>query len=46
MIRHIVFFSAKRQEDIEAIRARLLALGTIPYLTHFEVTTNTKVDPF
>jgi len=46
LIRHIVFFSAKRQEDIEAIRARLLALGTIPYLTHFEVTTNTKVDPF
>ena len=45
MIRHIVFFSAKQQQDVAAIRARLLALGTIPYSSHFEVTINTKVDP-
>lgn len=45
MIRHIVFFSAKQRQDVEAIRARLLALGTIPYSSHFEVTINTKVDP-
>lgn len=45
MIRHIVFFSAKRREDVEIIREGLEALGTIPHSTHFEVTTNTKVDP-
>jgi quinol monooxygenase YgiN len=45
LIRHIVFFSAKQQQDVAAIRARLLALGTIPYSSHFEVTINTKVDP-
>lgn len=45
MIRHIVFFSAKRKEDVQAIRSGLLALGTIPHSSHFEVTINTKVDP-
>lgn len=45
MIRHIVFFSAKRREDVDAIRKGLMALGTIPHSTHFEVTLNTKVDP-
>lgn len=45
MIRHIVFFSAKRREDVEIIREGLEALGTIPHSTHFEVTLNTKVDP-
>ncbi len=45
MIRHIVCFSAKRREDVEAIREGLTALGTIPHSTRFEVTLNTKVDP-
>lgn len=45
MIRHIVFFSAKRGENVEAIRVGLEALGTIPNSTLFEVSLNTKVDP-
>ncbi|ODT07972.1 MAG: stress responsive protein [Mesorhizobium sp. SCN 65-20] len=45
MIRHIVFFSARRKEDVEAIRQELSALGRIPHSAHFEVTVNTKVDP-
>ncbi len=45
MIRHIVFFSAKRREDVEAMRDGLLALGTIPHSRRFEVTLNSKVDP-
>lgn len=45
MIRHIVFFSAKRREDVGAIRDGLGALGTIPHSTNFEVSLNTKVDP-
>ncbi len=45
MIRHIVFFSAKRQEDVEAVRSGLLALGKIPHSRLFEVALNTKVDP-
>ncbi|PBB22622.1 Dabb family protein [Mesorhizobium sp. WSM4307] len=45
MIRHIVFFSARRKEDVEAVRTGLLALGKIPHSSFFEVTLNTKVDP-
>ena len=45
MIRHIVFFSANRHENIEAMRAGLMALGTIPHSSLFEVTLNSKVDP-
>ncbi|TPK60604.1 Dabb family protein [Mesorhizobium sp. B2-4-19] len=45
MIRHIVFFSARRKEDVEAVRTGLLALGKIPHSRLFEVTLNTKVDP-
>lgn len=45
MIRHIVFFSAKRREDLETIREGLKALGTIPHSTLFEVSLNSKVDP-
>jgi hypothetical protein len=45
LIRHIVFFSAKRGENVEAIRVGLEALGTIPNSTLFEVSLNTKVDP-
>ncbi|WP_027170321.1 Dabb family protein [Mesorhizobium sp. WSM3224] len=46
MIRHIVFFSVRRKEDVEAVRSGLLALGKIPHSSHFEVTLNTKVDLF
>lgn len=46
MIRHIVFFSVRRREDVEAVRSGLLALGKIPHSRHFEVTLNTKVDLF
>ena len=45
MIRHIVFFSARRKEDVEAVRNGLLVLGSIPHSSLFEVTLNTKVDP-
>ena len=45
MIRHIVFFSAKRHENVEAMRAGLLTLGTIPHSSLFEVSLNSKVDP-
>lgn len=45
MIRHIVFFSAKRGENVEAMRLELKALGTIPHSSLFEVSLNTKVDP-
>ena len=45
MIRHIVFFSAKRGENVEAMRIGLEALGSIPNSTLFEVSLNTKVDP-
>lgn len=45
MIRHIVFFSAKEGQDVQAIRSGLLALAAIPHSSHFEVTVNTKVDP-
>ncbi len=46
MIRHIVFFSVRRKEDVEAVRTGLQALGKIPHSRHFEVTLNTKVDLF
>lgn len=45
MIRHIVFFSARRRDEVEAVRAGLAALGTIPHSSKFEVSLNTKVDP-
>ena len=46
MIRHIVFFSARRKEDVEAVQTGLRELGKIPHSRHFEVTLNTKVDLF
>lgn len=46
MIRHIVFFSAKRKDEIEAVRTGLLDLAQIPHSRHFEVMPNSKVDPY
>ena len=45
MIRHIVFFSAKRDADIDAIVDGLHALGGISGADFFEVTRNAKIDP-
>lgn len=45
LIRHIVFFTARRKDDIDAMRNGLMALGGIPHARHFEVAVNTKVDP-
>ena len=44
MIRHIVFFTAKSPEHLPAILDGLRLLGTIPHVSHFEVTPNRKVD--
>lgn len=44
MIRHIVFFTAKSPEHLPAILDGLRLLGTIPHVSHFEVTPNHKVD--
>ncbi len=45
MIRHIVFFSANRPDDVDAIEAGLWKLREIPHSALFEVARNTKVDP-
>jgi hypothetical protein len=45
LIRHIVFFSAKADEDVTAIKAGLELLGQIPHSDVFEVALNAKVDP-
>lgn len=45
MIRHIVFFTAKRAEDVETIRRRLGRLGEIPHALAFEVAENARIDP-
>lgn len=44
MIRHIVFFTAKSDDNLDAICEGLSRLGTIPHSTHFEVSRNSKVD--
>src|SRR5436190_8999373 len=44
MIRHIVFFTAKSPEHLPAIVDGLEPLGTIPHVSHFEVTANRKLD--
>ncbi len=45
MIRHIVFFSARRREDVDAVRSGLEGLKLIPHSSVFEVSLNTNVDP-
>lgn len=44
MLRHIVFFSAKDETDIDRIIEGLSQLSAIPHVTHFEVTKNIKRD--
>jgi quinol monooxygenase YgiN len=45
LIRHIVFFSAKRPGQVDAVEAGLWKLAEIPHSSHFEVARNSKVDP-
>src|SRR5687768_864323 len=45
LIRHIVFFSARADEDIDAVKSGLELLGSIPHSSVFEVSLNSKVDP-
>ena len=44
MIRHIVFFSARKREDVERIQEGLKMLGGIPHSQHFEVGRNLQAD--
>ncbi|WEX07400.1 Dabb family protein [Chelativorans sp. AA-79] len=44
MIRHIVFFSAARREDIDRIAEDLNGLARIPHSDFFEIGLNRKVD--
>lgn len=44
LIRHIVFFTAKSDDNLDAICEGLSLLGTIPHSSHFEVSRNSKVD--
>ena len=44
MIRHIVFFSARSDEDRAAIEAGLSLLTVIPHALTLEVGTNVKKD--
>ncbi|CAH1650870.1 Dabb family protein [Hyphomicrobiales bacterium] len=45
MIRHIVFFSAKTPETIDAIRSGLSILTAIPHALRLEIAVNRKSDP-
>lgn len=44
LIRHIVFFTARSPDTLDAVCAGLERLGTIEHASHFEVTRNSKVD--
>lgn len=45
MIRHIVFFSAKTPETVDAIRRGLSILTGIPHALKLEIGENRKSDP-
>jgi quinol monooxygenase YgiN len=44
LIRHIVFFTARRREDVAEIREGLAILAEIPHALKLEVGTNAKGD--
>lgn len=46
MIRHVVFFSASRPENVASIKDGLSRLSAIPHHEKFEVSFNRKTDPF
>ena len=45
MIRHIVFFSAKRNSNVELIQEGLALLTRIPHASRLEIALNRKSDP-
>ena len=45
MIRHIVFFTAINDDNIESIRKGLQMLTGIPHAQHLEISLNRKSDP-
>lgn len=45
MIRHIVFFRARRPEDVAAVFEGLCILKRNPHASRLEVVRNNKVDP-
>ena len=45
MIRHIVFFTAPHDSNVEAIRTGLQMLTGIPHADHLEIALNRKSDP-
>ncbi|WP_417773324.1 Dabb family protein [Stappia sp.] len=45
MIRHIVFFTARRPEDREAVFQGLSLLNGIPHCAFFEIGRNFDTDP-
>lgn len=45
MIRHIVFFTVKRAEDLETVQRLPGRLGEIPHALAFEVAANARIDP-
>jgi hypothetical protein len=45
MIRHIVFFTARHDGNIEKIREGLQILTGIPHAQHLEIALNRKSDP-
>lgn len=44
MIRHIVFFSARNEDDLETIRKGLSLLTEIPHADRLEIGENVKTD--
>lgn len=46
VIRHVVFFSSKVEDDIDRIVDGLSMLGAIPSVSHFEVSRNRNEDRF
>ena len=46
IIRHVVFFSSKKTDDIDRIVDGLSMLAEIPSVKHFEVSRNRNEDRF
>lgn len=44
MIRHIVFFTCRKAEDLAAVRDGLAVLAGIPHALKLEIGTNEKAD--
>jgi len=45
MIRHIVLFTARREQDLQVIHDGLSLLKDIPDCLHLEIGVNTRDDP-